>query len=172
VADIAYAPTCAGFPYLAVALDALLMAAAQRRPTSVVRRPDRGRRFAALAFGRRCRVRGVRPFMSSRGDADDGAMAESLLATLERELLARRRFACHAEAWLALLRWIEGWDNPFRRLSALGQSSPIAFEPAYAADRAAPASTPAAARASSRNRSTDCPGHLHDAAHEKRRSCG
>ncbi len=59
-------------------------------------------------------------------------MAESFVGTLACELLARRRFATHAEARLAIVRYVEGWYNPHRRHSALGQQSPLAFERAYA----------------------------------------
>ena len=73
-------------------------------------------------------------------------MAESSFGTLECELLARRRFATHAEARLAILRYVEGWHNPHRRHSALGQQSPLAFERVYAARPVnAPTSTPIAA---------------------------
>lgn len=155
VADITYVPTYAGFLYLAVVLDAfsrrvvgwamrgdlktdvvldaLQMAATQRRPAGVIHHSDQGSQYGALAFGQRCRELGVRPSMGSRGDAYDNAMAESFFATLECEVLARRRFTSHAEARVALFRYIEGWYNPHRRHSALGQRSPLAFERAYAA---------------------------------------
>ena len=154
VADITYVPTYAGFLYLAVVLDAfsrrvvgwamgttlkatlvldaLQMAATQRRPTSVIHHSDQGSQYGALAFGQRCKTLGVRPSMGSRGDAYDNAMAESFFATLEAELLARYRFASHAEARLALFRYIEGWYNPHRRHSALGHRSPISYERAHA----------------------------------------
>ncbi len=61
------------------------------------------------------------------------AMAESFFATLECELLARRRFASHAEARVAIFRYVEGWYNPHRRHSALGHQAPITYERAYAA---------------------------------------
>ncbi|HUR17747.1 MAG TPA: integrase core domain-containing protein, partial [Acidimicrobiales bacterium] len=64
----------------------------------------------------------------SVGDAYDNAMAESFFATLECELLARRRFRTQAEARLAIFRYIEGRYNPHRRHSALGQRSPISYE--------------------------------------------
>ena len=158
VADITYVPTYAGFLYLAVVLDAfsrrvvgwamsstlktavvldtLQMAATQRRPTHVIHHSDQGSQYGALAFGQRCKELGVRPSMGSRGDAYDNAMAESFFATLECELLARRRFTSHAEARLAIFRYIEGWYNPHRRHSALGQQSPISFERRYAEIRA------------------------------------
>ena len=70
--------------------------------------------------------------MGSRGDAYDNAMAESFFATLECELLAKHRFQTHVEARLILFRYIEGWYNPHRSHSALGQRSPIAFESQHA----------------------------------------
>lgn len=63
--------------------------------------------------------------MSSRGDAYHNAMAESLIATREVECLARHRIAMHTEARLTVFRYIEGWYNPHRRYSALGQHSPL-----------------------------------------------
>jgi putative transposase len=55
-------------------------------------------------------------------------VAESFFATLERELLDRRRFRAQAEAKLAVFEWIEGWYNPHRRHSSLGHISPVNFE--------------------------------------------
>jgi len=55
-------------------------------------------------------------------------MGESFFATLECELLNRRRFRTQAEARLAIFRFIEGWYNPHRRHSALGNRSPINYE--------------------------------------------
>jgi putative transposase len=49
---------------------------------------------------------GVRPSMGSVGDAYDNLMAQSFFATLERELLERRRFKNQAEVQLAVF---EGW---------------------------------------------------------------
>ena len=68
------------------------------------------------------------PSMSSVGDAYDNAMAESFFATLEREVLNRRRFRTQAEARMAIFQWLEGWYNPHRRHSALGYLSPINYE--------------------------------------------
>ena len=160
VSDITYVPTYAGFLYLAVVLDAfsrrivgwamsstlhtavvldaLQMAAAQRRPAGVIHHSDQGSQYGALAFGQRCKALGVRPSMGSRGDAYDNAMAESFFATLECELLARRRFASHAEARVAIFRYVEGWYNPHRRHSALGHQSPITYERTYAARSTTP----------------------------------
>ena len=150
VADITYIPTWAGFLYLAVALDAfsrrivgwamattlytqlvldaLNMALATRRPKDVVHHSDQGSQYTSIAFGKRCREAGVRPSMGSVGDAYDNAMAESFFATLECELLDRRRFRTQAEARMAVFEFIEGFYNPRRRHSSLGYLSPVDYE--------------------------------------------
>jgi putative transposase len=66
--------------------------------------------------------------MGSVGDAYDNALCESFFASLECELLDRRRFGTQAEARLAVFDYLEGWYNPRRRHSALGYLSPIAYE--------------------------------------------
>ena len=81
-----------------------------------------------VAFGKRCEEMGVRPSMGTVGDAYDNAMAESFFATLECELIDRRSWQTHAQARTAIFTWIEGWYNPRRRHSSLGQISPINFE--------------------------------------------
>jgi putative transposase len=155
VADITFVPTASGFLYLAVVLDAwsrkivgwsmanhlraelvldaLEMAIGQRRPGDVIHHSDQGSQYTSLAFGKRCREAGVRPSMGSVGDAYDNAMCESFFATLECELLERRRFASQAEAKMACFSFIEGWYNPVRLHSALGYRSPMAYEAAMEA---------------------------------------
>lgn len=150
VADITYVPTWSGFLYLAVVLDAwsrrivgwsmqttlatsvvldaLNMAVEQRQPKSVIHHSDHGCQYTSLAFGRRCREVGVRPSRGSVGDAYDNAMCESFFASLECELLDRRRFRTQAEARMAVFRYIEGFYNPRRRHSALDYLSPINYE--------------------------------------------
>ena len=150
VADITYIPTWAGFLYLAVVLDvfsrrvvgwamdihlraelvlhALEMAYGQRRPGEVVHHSDQGTQYTSIAFGARCREMGVRLSMGSVGDCFDNAMAESFFATLECELLDRRRFKTQVEAEIAVFDFIEGWYNPQRKHSSLGYLSPVQFE--------------------------------------------
>jgi len=150
VADITYIPTGAGFLYLAVVLDAfsrrivgwamethlrtelvlqaLNLALWHRRPAAVIHHSDHGSQYTSIAFGQRCHAAGVRPSMGSVGDCFDNAMCESFFATLECELLDRRRFKTSSEARLALFEFIEGWYNPHRRHSALDYRSPINYE--------------------------------------------
>ena len=150
VADINYVPTWSGFLYLAVVVDAysrrvvgwsmeshlrtelvlqaLSMALWQRKPESVIHHSDRGTQYTSIAFGLRCKEAGVRPSMDSVGDAYDNALCESFFATLECELLDRRRFRNQAEAKMAMFDFIEGFYNPWRRHSSLGHVSPVNYE--------------------------------------------
>ena len=57
-------------------------------------------------------------------------MCDSFFATLECELLERRRFASQAEAKMACFSFIEGWYDPVRLHSAPGYRSPMAYEAA------------------------------------------
>lgn len=134
VADITYVPTGSGFLYLAVVLDAfsrrvvgwamaghlrtelvlaaLDMAVAQRQPASVVHHSDHGSQYdltpVARTLGARCKEAGVRPSLGSVGDCYDNALCESFFATLECELIERRRFTTKAEVRMAVFRFIEG----------------------------------------------------------------
>ncbi len=150
VADITYVPTWAGFLYLAVVLDAfsrrvvgwamathlhtqlvldaLEMALRQRRPQGVIHHSDQGSQYTSIAFGSRCRRAGVRPSMGSVGDCYDNALCESFFATLECELIDRRRFPSQSQARMAVFEFIEGWYNSRRRHSSIGYLSPINYE--------------------------------------------
>jgi len=150
VADITYVPTWTGFLYLSVVmdawsrrivgwamathlrselvLDALDMALWKRRPHEVIHHSDQGSQYTSIAFGKRCKEAGVRPSMGSVGDCFDNAMCESFFATLECELIDRKRFRTQAEARTAVFEFIEGWYNPQRRHSALNYLSPAEYE--------------------------------------------
>jgi putative transposase len=156
VSDITFVPTWAGFLFLAVVLDAwsrkivgwamathlrselvldaLDMALYQRKPESVICHSDQGSRYTtSIAFGNRRKEAGVRPSVGSRGDALDNAMCESFFATLECELIDRRRFHAQAEAKMAVFQCIEGWYNPHRLHSGIDYLSPVEYERRYMA---------------------------------------
>src|SRR5207342_2437334 len=88
---------------------------------------DQGSQYTSIEFGHRCREAWVRPSMGSVGDAYDNAMCESFFATLECELLDRRRFKTQAEARIAVFEFVEGFYNPRRRHSSIGYLSPIDY---------------------------------------------
>jgi putative transposase len=90
------------------------------------------KQYTSIAFGNRCKEMGVRPSLGTAGDAYDNAMAESVFASLECELIERRSFKTKTEARLAVFTWIEVWYNPRRRHSAHGRISPVNFERMHA----------------------------------------
>lgn len=150
VADITYIPTWRGFLYLAIVLDAwsrrivgwsmtshlraelvldaLEMAAAQRRPKGVIFHSDQGTQYTSVAFGQRCRHHGIQPSMGSVGDCFDNAMAESFFATLQCDLLDTRAWATRNELAQAIFEYVEAFYNPIRRHSSLEMLSPNDYE--------------------------------------------
>jgi len=150
VADITYVPTPTRSLFLAIVLDvfsrrvvgwamathlraelvldALDMALHQRKPKAVIHHSDQGCQYTSIAFGRRCQEAGVQPSMGSVGDCYDNAMCESFNATLECELLDRHRFKNPRDAALAIFDFIEGWYNPHRRHTSIGNISPVEYE--------------------------------------------
>ena len=159
VADITYVPTLEGFLYLATVLDvfsrkvvgwamssrqtvalvqtALEMAIETRAARGVVFHSDRGSQYTAVAFSRRCAEAGIERSMGAAGNCYDNAMAESLFATLECELLQRVPFGTREEAERELFVFLESFYNRKRRHSALGYLSPVAFEQAWQAEQQA-----------------------------------
>jgi putative transposase len=150
VADITYVPTLAGFLFLAIVLDvfsrrvvgwamathmraelvvdALDMAVHNRKPTNVIHHSDQGSQYTSIAFSKRCDSAGVRPSMGSVGDCYDNAMCESFNAILECELLVKHRFTTQRAAALKVFQFIEGFYNPRRRHTSIGNISPAEFE--------------------------------------------
>ncbi len=150
MADITYVPTMAGFLYLAVVVDAfsrrvvgwsmaahlrtelvtaaLDMALRVRRPRGVIHHSDQGCQYTSVAFGQWCTEAGVRPSMGSVGDAFDNALCESFFATLECELIDRRRFRTRHEAREAIFVFIESFYNRRRRHSSIANLSPAEYE--------------------------------------------
>lgn len=153
VADITYIPTHSQTLYLAVILDvfsrrivgwamrttmptelvtdALAMAIDQRQPESVIHHSDQGSQYTSIPFGARCTDAQIRRSTGSVGDCYDNAMCESFFATLECECIDRHAFSTPADARRNVFSFIEGWYNPHRRHSALGQISPMRYEQQY-----------------------------------------
>ncbi len=69
------------------------------------------------------------PSVGPVGDAYDNAMAESVVATLERELLSRYCFKSQVDAKMAVFEMDRRvLQPPGRRHSALGYRSPVNYE--------------------------------------------
>ena len=60
-------------------------------------------------------VRSSTNMSEGRANRDHRSVCESFNATLECELLVKRRFKNQREAALAIFKFIEGWYNPRRR---------------------------------------------------------
>ena len=58
---------------------------------------------------------------------------ESFFGSMQIELLDRRAWATRAELANSIFAWIEAFDNPRRRHSALGSRSPNEFETLHTA---------------------------------------
>ncbi len=151
VADITYCRTWEGWLYLAAVLDchsrrvvgwslrqgrgaelvteAIEMAVARRRPAEgLVHHPDRGSQYVSLAFGERCREAGIDLSMTEGGSPFDNAVAESLFATLKRELVNRCSWPTRADLRVAVFEWIEVFYNRQRIHTTLGGYAPEEFE--------------------------------------------
>jgi len=151
-ADITYIPTREGWLYLAVvedlfsrmvvgwsmsetmtsrlAVGALEMALARRslRGSSLVAHSDRGSQYASEHYQRRLLDERITCSMSRRGDCWDNAPAESLFASLKKELVHHEDYATRDQARASIFEYIEAFYNRARRHSSLGYVAPAEYE--------------------------------------------
>lgn len=66
--------------------------------------------------------------MGRVGSAFDNAMAETFFATLKAELVYRRSWPTRHELEMEVFSYLEGFYNPRRRHSRLGNLSPTDYE--------------------------------------------
>jgi hypothetical protein len=115
----------------ALVTDAPQMALARRRPEpGLIGHSDQGSPFVSPASGRQARAAGIAQSMGSRGDRFDNAVAESLLATPNKELIHGRSRPTKAELRTEVLEHIEIFSNRHRRHATLGMPSPVQIETA------------------------------------------
>ena len=121
-----------------LAYGALAMAVAVRggQAPGVIFHTDQGSEYTARSFQAACQRLGACQSMGRPGSALDNAVIESWHSTLEWELRRVERFATKAQARAKVAAWIEEY-NTTRRHSSLGMRSPIAYERALAAGKAA-----------------------------------
>lgn len=79
----------------------------------------------ALPSARSC---GVLASMGSVADCFDNALAETFVATLKTELVYTRAWPSRHELQMEVFSYIEGFYNPRRRHSRLGNLSPATYE--------------------------------------------
>jgi putative transposase len=159
--DITYIPTDEGWLYMAsvldvfsrrllgwsiadhmrteICLDALRAASATRgrvRFSDTVFHSDHGSQYTSELFNARCRAMGITQSMGTVGDSYDNAMAESLWASLKRELVDISHFTTKQGARVAVFEWIV-WYNTQRLHSSLGYAPPEEFENTWSHQKAA-----------------------------------
>ena len=153
-ADIAYARTSRGWPYLAVvtdvwsgmaagwpmgpkmgaelADDALKMALARRNPPAgCIHHSDHGAQYVSLLLGKTMRENGIGPSMGSISSPWGNAVTESLMGAIKSECVHARNFDSREQAAIELFEYIERFYNRLRIHSALGWLSPAEFEAAH-----------------------------------------
>jgi transposase InsO family protein len=110
---------------------ALKMAATHRQPgEGVLHHSDRGSQYASYSYQQLLSDHGMQVSMSRKGDCYDNAVMESFFSTLKSECVTGV-YSTRAQARQAIFEYIEVWYNRQRRHSALGYTSPEAFEKRY-----------------------------------------
>lgn len=112
-----------------IVVDALDMARWQRRPPpGTIVHADRGAQYTSWVFGHRLRQAGLLGSMGRVASSVDNALIESFWSTMQRELLDRHDWTSRTELASAMFEWIEGFYNPRRRHTSLGDLSPVEYE--------------------------------------------
>jgi putative transposase len=121
-----------------LAYSALVMAVTVRggQVPGVILHTDRGSEYTAGLFRQACERLSICQSMGRPGSALDNAVIESWHSTLEFELRSLERFPTRAAARASVSAWIEDY-NTRRRHSALGMMSPVSYERALQAGKAA-----------------------------------
>ena len=121
-----------------LAYGALTMAVAVRggQVPGVILHTDQGSEYTAGTIRAACGRLGIRQSMGRPGSALDNAVIESWHSTLEFELRALEHFATRAAARARVAAWIDDY-NRHRRHSALAMLSPVNYEKALQAGKAA-----------------------------------
>jgi putative transposase len=142
LADFTYIRTWEGWAYLAVVLDVfsrrivgwqlashmrqslvgdafeMALAARQKHEDGLIAHSDNGSQYTSYEYTERLVQAGIAPSRGRTGTALDNAMAESVIATLKRELISRYRWPTRLDLELALVTYI-GWYNARRRHRSL-----------------------------------------------------
>jgi len=112
-----------------IVVDALEMARWRRRPEpGTIVHADRGAQYTSWLFGHRLRQAGLLGSMGRVASSVDNALIESFWSIMQRELLDRTAWESRTQLASAMFEWIEGFYNPRRRHTSLGNLSPADYE--------------------------------------------
>jgi putative transposase len=154
VTDITYLATDEGWLYLAAIVDcysraivgwataanlrdelclaALEDAIARRNPPpGLIHHSDRGSQYTGHDYQKRLRDNHMTCSMSRKGNCWDNAVAESLWATIKRELTDSERWVTRADLNAALFEYIEVFYNRERLHSFLDNMTPKEYDDQY-----------------------------------------
>ncbi|MDQ2852597.1 MAG: IS3 family transposase [Actinomycetota bacterium] len=152
--DITYLATGEGWLYLAAIVDcysravvgwaiathmrdelciAALDDAIARRspPAGLIHHSDRGSQYTSHNYQKRLRDNHIISSMSRKGNCWDNAVAESLWATIKRELTDGESWVTRAELVAALFEYIEVFYNRERLHSFLDNATPKEYDDQY-----------------------------------------
>jgi putative transposase len=96
----------------------MALSARQEHDGGLVAHSDNGSQYTSYEYTERLLRAGIAPSRGRTGTALDNAMAESVIATLKRELISRYRWPTRLDLELALVTYI-GWYNSRRRHRSL-----------------------------------------------------
>lgn len=151
VGDITYIPTVEGWLYLGVLIDLFsrrvvgwamsdhidtelvvkvfrMALNARGSNPGLIHHTDRDCRYASKEYQLLLSQNEVIPSMSRKGDCWDNAVAESLFATIEKELLASLPINPRKATRTLVAEYIEGYYNLRRRHSHIDFFTPIQYE--------------------------------------------